>query len=169
MELKDQKNRVTASELFFSVQHMYKDWDYRCLVPYSHKDPRKWKTYEMHDYRKAFSEEKLKKVAQFKYDNNFHNWEDPKVLRYFAKSTKSLRKAWKKTYGVPYVSVNSWDGKHINPQNNTKCFIKCAKYVSSSIYLLSSNIQKAAQNSVCVRAVTRFSANLISGRKPDVY
>ena len=129
----------------------------------------------VHDYRKAFSEKKLKKVAQFKYDNNFHNWEDPKVLRYFAKSTKSLRKAWKKTYGVPYVSVNSWDGKHINPQNNTKCFIKCAKYVSSSIYLLSSNIQKAAQNSVCVKAVTRFSANLISGRKPvticgpDVY
>jgi len=128
LELKDQKNRVTASELFFSVQHMYKDWDYRCLVPYSHKDPRKWKTYEMHDYRKAFSEEKLKKVEQFKYDNNFHNWEDPKVLRYFTKSTKSVRKAWKKTYGFPYVSVNSWDGKHINPQNNTKCFQKCAKY-----------------------------------------
>ena len=110
---------------------MYKNYDYRCLVPYSHKDPRKWKTYEMHDYREAFNEEKLKKVEQFKYDNNFHNWEDPKVLRYFTKSTKSLRKAWKKTYGLPYVSVNSWDGKHIHPQNNTKCFQKCAKYASS--------------------------------------
>merc|ERR1711974_552681 len=75
-----------------SVQHMYKDTDYRCLVPYSHKDPRKWKTYEMHDYGKAFSEKKLKKVEQFKYDNNFHNWEDPKVLRYFTKSAKSLEK-----------------------------------------------------------------------------
>ena len=131
--MKDQKNTVTASELFFSVQHMYKDWDYRCLVPYSHKDPRKWKTYEMHDYRQAFSEEKLKKVEQFKYDNNFHNWEDPKVLKYFAKSTKSLRKAWKKTYGFPYITLHSWDGKYINPQNNTKCFEKCAKYVREAI------------------------------------
>ena len=131
MELKDQKNRMTASELFFSEQHMYKNWDYRCLVPFSHKDPRKWKTYEMHEYRNAFSEKKLNKVEQFKYDNNFHNWEDPKVLRSFTKSTKSLRKAWKKSHGIPYVSVNSWDGKHITPQNNTKCFQKCAKYVSS--------------------------------------
>ena len=116
--------------MFYSVQHMYKNWDYRCLVPYSHKDPRKWKTYEMHDYRRAFSEEKLKKVQQFKYDNNFHNWRDPKVLKYFTKSIRSLRKAWKRSYGFPYVSVNSWGGKHINPQNNTKCFKKCAKYVS---------------------------------------
>ena len=109
---------------------MYKNWDYRCLVPYSHKDPRKWKTYEMHAYRKAFSEEKLNKVDQFKYDNNFHNWEDPKVLKFFTKSKRSVRKAWKKTYGIPYVSVNSWDGKNLNPQNNTNCFKKCAKYVS---------------------------------------
>ena len=71
---------------------MYKQWDYRCLVPHSHKDPTKWKTYEMHDYRKASSEEELKKVDQFKYDNNFHNWEDPKVLKYFTKSRKNVKK-----------------------------------------------------------------------------
>ena len=59
------------------------------LVPFSHKDPRKWKTYEMHEYRNAFSEETMNKVEQFKYDNNFHNWEDPKVLKYFTKSTKN--------------------------------------------------------------------------------
>ena len=130
LRLKDQKNNVTASELYYSVQHMYKDWDYRCLVPYSHKDPTKWKTYEMHDYREAFSEEKLKKVDQFKYDNNFFNWEDPKVLKYFTKSRRSSRKAWKKTYGFPYVSRNTWGGKFIYPQNLTKCFKKCARYVS---------------------------------------
>ena len=109
---------------------MYKDWDYRCLVPYSHKNPTKWKTYEMHDYRKASSEEELKKVDRFKYDNNFFNWEDPKVLKYFTKNTNSVKKAWKKTYGLPYVSLNTWDGKNINPQNNTQCFKKCARYVS---------------------------------------
>ena len=131
LELKDQKNRETASDLYYSVQHMYKDWDYRCLVPYSHEDPRKWKTYEMHDYRKAFSEETLNKVDQFKYDNNFFNWRDPKVLQYFTKSTKSLRRAWKKTFGIPYVSLITDAWKPWNPPNITICFKKCAHYVSS--------------------------------------
>ena len=87
----------------------------------------------MHGYRKAFSKKKLKKVDQFKYDNNFHNWEDPKVLKYFTKSTKNVKKAWKKTYGFPYVSRNTWDGKNVSPQNSTKCFKKCAQYVSPSV------------------------------------
>ena len=129
LRLKDQKNNVTASELFYSVQHMYKDWDYRCLVPYSHKNPTKWKTYEMHDYRTAFNENKLKSVDKFKYDNNFFNFGDPKVLKYFT-SNETLKKAWKKTYGFPYVSLNTWGGKYISPQNSTKCFKKCARYVS---------------------------------------
>ena len=132
LELKDQKmGEETASELLFSVQHMYKKWDYRCLVPNSHKDPQKWKTYDMHDYRTAFSEEKLRKVKQFEYDNNFNNWVDPKVLKDFTNSTKSMRKGWKKSYGFPFVSAMSWDGKEMNPANKTKCFQKCAKYVSS--------------------------------------
>ena len=124
----NQKNRVTASGLFNSVQHIYKAWDYRCLVPYSNKDPTKWKTYDMHDYRKASSEVELKRVDQYKHDNNFYNWEDPKVLKYFAKNPK---KAWKKTYGFPYVSAISWDGLSVSPSNATKCFKKCARYVSS--------------------------------------
>ena len=86
-------------------------------------------TYEMHDYRRASSEKQLKEVDQFKYDNNFFNWEDPKVMRYFTKSTNSSKRAWKKTFGYPYVSVISWDGKN-GPTNTTKCFKKCARYVS---------------------------------------
>ena len=130
-ELKDQKMKKTASELFLSVQHMYKDSDYRCLVPNSHKDPRKWKTYDMHDYRVAYNEETLDKVRQFKYDNNFNNWVDPEALKSFTKSKKSMRKAWKKSYGFPYVSAITWDAKYMSPPNSTKCFQKCAKYVSS--------------------------------------
>ena len=118
---------------------MLKDWDYRCLVPFSHKDPTKWKTYDMHDYRKASSEEELKRVDQFQYDNNFFNWEDPKVLKYFTKNTNSVKKAWKNTYGFPYVSLNTWSGKYINPQNQTKCFKKCARYVSPWQYNLKLN------------------------------
>ena len=112
------------------------DTDYRCLVPYSDKDPTKWKTYEMHDYRKASSEKQLKEVDQFKYDKNFLNWEDPKVLKYFTKNRKSAQKAWKKTYGFPYFSPNTWDGKNLMPYNNTKCFKKCARYVSLYITTL---------------------------------
>ena len=113
------------------------DTDYRCLVPYSDKDPTKWKTYEMHDYRKASSEKQLKEVDQFKFDNNFFNWEDPKVLKYFTKSRNSLQQAWKKTYGFPYVSPLTWDGKNLLPYNFTKCFKKCARDVSLYITTLS--------------------------------
>ena len=155
LRLKDQKNNVTASELYYSVQHMYKDWDYRCLVPYSHKNPTKWKTYEMHDYREAFSEEKLKKVDKFKYDNNFFNWEDPKVLKYFTKSRRSSRKAWKKTYGFPYVSRNTWGGKFIYPQNLTKCFKKCARYVSPYDNIILSLIQFSRNSPVLLKTVER--------------
>ena len=111
LELKDQKNKETAGQLLFNTeQRMYKYWDHRCLVPYSHKDPTKWKTYEMHDYRRAFDTKTLKSVDQYKYDNNFFNWVDPKVLEYFATKPK---RAWRKTYGYPYSTLRSWDGAHL--------------------------------------------------------
>ena len=88
----------------------------------------------MHNYRKAFSEERLKRVDQYKYDNNFFNWNDPKVMKYFTKSTNSLKKAWKKTYGFPYIRPNTWGGKNMSPQNSTKCFERCARYVSPRQY-----------------------------------
>ena len=119
---------------------MYKQWDYRCLVPYSDKDPTKWKTYEIFDYRKASSEEELEKVQQFNYDNNFLNWEDPKVLKYFTKSTQSMKKAWKKTFGYPHTTAIPWDynttltSDGINERNQKDVtnsrFKKCAHYVS---------------------------------------
>ena len=123
LELKDQKNSVSARDLFYDEQWLFKAWDYRCLVPYSHNDPTKWKTYEMHDFRKASNEEELKRVDKFKYDNNFFNWRDPKVFKYFTKSKKSMKKAWKKTFGFPYVTQV--------PVDYLKCFKKCARYVSS--------------------------------------
>ena len=133
-------NLVRASDLFNGVIPMvYHSWlDNRCLVPYSHEDPTKWKNYEMHSYREAFNEKQLNKVDQFKYDNNFFNWVDPKVLKYFTKNRKSSRKAWKKTYGFPYVRAISWDGTDTAipsndgfPVNATMCFKKCARLVSS--------------------------------------
>ena len=68
---------------------VHQSWfDNRCLVPNSHKDPTKWKNYEMHGYRKAFNKKQLNTVDQFKYDDNFFNWVDPKVLKYFYKEQK---------------------------------------------------------------------------------
>ena len=128
-ELKDQKNKITASNFLESEQSLYKTWDYRCLVPYSDKDPTKWKTYEMHEFRRAFNEEKLKKVEKFKYDNNMFNWVDPKVLKYFTKSKTSMKRAWWKTYGLPYNTPMVWNDNNRNPADETKCFIKCAHYV----------------------------------------
>ena len=86
-------DHVTASELFNSVQHIYKDWDYRCLVPYSHKNPTKWKTYEMHDYRKASSGRK-----------NWKRWIDSSMTTIFSiggiqrcwSTLQKILKVWKK-------------------------------------------------------------------------
>ena len=87
----------------------------------------------MHDFRKASNEGELKRVDKFKYDNNFFNWGDPKVFKYFTKSKKSMKKAWKKTFGFPYATAVPWeiDGNIIRQRNVTKCFKKCARYVSS--------------------------------------
>ena len=130
--MKNQKN-LTAREVFYSLQMW--EGDYRCLVPYSDKDPTKWKTYEMHDYRKASSEKELNKVDRFKHDNNFVNWKDPEVLKYFVQSRKSYKKAMKKTYGFPYAfpygNVTNVGLSAIY----TKCWRKCASYVSSYVYM----------------------------------
>ena len=130
--MKNQKN-LTAREVFYSTD--MSGVDYRCLVPYSDKDPTKWKTYEVHDYRKASSEKELKKVDRFKHDNNIFNSKDPEVLKYFVQSRKSYKKAMKKTYGFPYsfpfgnvtdVGLSAFF---------TKCWRKCARYVSSYLYM----------------------------------
>ena len=129
IELGDQKNKETASQFYESEQSIYKKWDYRCLVPYSDKDPKKWKTYDMHEYRRAVNEKTLKRVTQYRYDNNFFNWVDPKVLKYFTKSKTSMKRAWWKTYGLPYNTPMVWNDNNRNPADETKCFIKCAHYV----------------------------------------
>ena len=87
----------------------------------------------MHDYRAAFSEEKLNDVQQFKYDKNFNNWVDPKVLKSFTKSTKSMRKTYKKSYGFPYVSLRDWDGKHMT----NKTIVNCANSALSQLVNMS--------------------------------
>ena len=92
----------------------------------------------MHGYRKAYSKKTFKRVDQFKYDNNFNNFDDPKVLKYFTKSRTSLQEAWRKTYGFPYATAISLldgidSGIPLNGAvsvNATKCFKKCARYVS---------------------------------------
>jgi hypothetical protein len=128
MELKDQQYEKSASELFLSLQHIYKDWDYRCLVPDSHKDPVKWRTYDMHGYRVAFDKKTLDEVATFKFDKYFNNWIDPNVFKAF---TRNPAKYWKKGHGFPYVK------KQRRPKENrgtssVDCWKKCARLEMSS-------------------------------------
>ena len=148
---------LSASEDFYNGA--------RCLVPYSHKDPKKWKSYEMHNYRKASSEEELKKVDQFKHDNNFLNMEDPKVFKYFTKSTKSLKNAWMKTYGFPFVAqpyvtlpvlfkVSSLVSNELT-LNSTKCLEKCARYVSMYNMIYSLRIQFSRNSPNLLKTVER--------------
>ena len=115
-----------ASELFLSVQSIYEKWDYRCLVPHSHKDPTKWKTYDMHAFRIAFSKEALEKVQTFKHDPNFNNFIDPKVLQQYALHPK---KTWKKSYGFPFTRTVYWDGKDTTTGDASSCWWHCAKLV----------------------------------------
>ena len=127
LELKDQKKEVMASELFSSLQHIFKSWDYRCLVPYSHKDPEKWRTYDMHGFRAASNQEMFDKVDTFKFQVLFNNWINPKVL---AKYAKRPRKAWKRAYGFPYTTPVNWNGTDINTADASPCWWRCAQLVN---------------------------------------
>ena len=133
LELKDQQKKQMASELFSSLQHIYKSWDYRCLVPESHPDPEKWRTYDMHGYRTASNQAMYDKVDTFKFDVNFNNWISPKVLAKFARRP---RKAWKRAYGFPYTTGVHWDGRDINTGDASPCWWRCAKLVLLCFFLL---------------------------------
>ena len=89
-----------ANHGFSTDDRMYKNYDFRCLKPKSGVDSSKWPHYEMKGYRKAATKEQLKKVPEIPYDNNFFNWEDPKVLEAFTKGKdKDVSKVWKKAFG----------------------------------------------------------------------
>jgi len=121
-ELDDNTNKKSASEKFNSVATIYKSTDYRCLKPYSHKDPTKWRKYDMHAFRRAFDNYSLSKVDSFKYDNNFFNWIDPNVMKQFV--SKSYKKVWRETYGFHNTFAAS---DELNREEMVPCFKKCAK------------------------------------------
>ena len=130
IELKDQTQQKTASELFSSLEHIYKKWDYRCLAPYSHKNPEKWRTYDMHAYREASNQKMYDKVDEFKFDINFNNWINPKVL---ARFVRNPQKAWKGAYGFPFTRGIKWDGVFVNTGDTSPCWKRCAQLVKAII------------------------------------
>ena len=156
LELKDQKKEVMASELFSSLQHIFKSWDYRCLVPYSHKDPEKWRTYDMHGYRAASNQKMLDKVDTFKFEVLFNNWINPKVL---AKYAKHPRKAWKRAYGFPYTTPVNWNGTDINTADASPCWWRCAKLVNpvSLIVFCPTFCKRLPSHTVHVQACSRIT------------
>ena len=133
IELKDQMQQKTASELFSSLQSIYKSWDYRCLAPYSHKNPEKWRTYDMHAYREASNQKMYNKIDKFKFDINFNNWINPKVL---ARFVRNPQKAWKGAYGFPFTRGIMWDGLDQTTLNPMTCWRRCAQLVQAIVTIL---------------------------------
>ena len=133
LELDNQKNKFRANDIFFSTEMLYKN-DYRCLKPDSHKNPKKWQTYEIEAYRKAFSPEMLESVQTFAYNNYAYNFADPKVVRAFTKNDKNARKYWRKAHGIYYATtipgVKGTKGYDWF-MNLTACTTKCIEMESS--------------------------------------
>merc|ERR1712142_943754 len=137
IELENQKNNVTAPEIYYSDAHIYKNEDYHCLKPDDSKDPKEWHKYEKGNFRQAYSKEMLENATTFKYDNNLYNFEDPTVFKAFTENEKRGREIWKKTYNFQYTRMipGRFGSKYVGPgekwHNMTKCIKKCIKMEKS--------------------------------------
>ena len=133
IELKDQKNKVTADELFFSDKTVYMADDYHCVKPDSHEDPKKWHIYEAAGFRKVFNKEMLENVKSFKYDKYLYNLVNPKIFDAFTKRGKEARKIRTKSWQSPYVlSIPGVESSNYGSWTNmTKCIKKCIKMEKS--------------------------------------
>ena len=107
---------------------MWKNYDYRCLKPKDGVKPENWPHYDMIGLREANTVEALEKVKEIPFDNNFFNFEDPKVWSSML-NLKTGPRLWKETYGFDDVFiVEGKDGK----ADTTKCFKKCIEAEQSN-------------------------------------
>ena len=119
----------SAEDLYRSVESIYKKEDYRCLKPYSHKDPKKWHTYDMHDYRRAVNNLTLQNVDSYKYDNNFNNWIDPNVFDKYTSDRDTIRSVWNKSYGFNNTFLDAVMTSETEFYFEPNCLEKCAELV----------------------------------------
>ena len=119
-------DNVSASELFFSEKPIYKWWDYRCLAPYSHKDPSQWGTYDVQEYREAADWDSMKKIKIINHDKNFNNFLDSTVMMEFQTNPT---KAWWKTYDLPYAVQ-----RPRSTSDSIKFHMMCLKMVSLQLF-----------------------------------
>ena len=120
----------SAGDLYRSVDTIYKKDDYRCLKPYSHKDPKKWHTYDMHAYRRAFNNKTLQNVDSFKYDNDFNNWIDPSVFDKYTSDIHTIRSVWNKSYGFNNTFIAAVMKNETEFYLKPDCLEKCAELVN---------------------------------------
>ena len=134
------KFNATGEQLFLDENPKYKNEDYRCIDPNSHRDPRQWGSFDMKAYRAAESKDTMKKVSTIRYNKNFNNWKDPQVLNAFVTDP---RKLWQQSYGLPYASPvpKTRDIKRFSKRDpmikwttvenidSTKCHLKCLHMV----------------------------------------
>jgi len=124
---------VKAKNIFWSHEVIYKNYDYRCVKPFSHSDPEKWHYYDMEPFRNAYNAKTFKQVPSFKYEYSKFNFEDPKVFKKFTKSRESSKKYWRKSYGFKYSYTIPGPklGKKKNLPSTIACIKKCLKLESS--------------------------------------
>ena len=120
----------SAEDLYRSLETIYKKEDYRCLKPYSHKDPKKWHTYDMHAYRRAFDYKTLQNVDSFKYDNDFNNWIDPSVFDKYTSDIETIRRVWNKSYGFNNTYLTKVMTNETEFFLKPDCLKKCTELVS---------------------------------------
>ena len=136
LKLESETNFLRANDLFFSNEWIYKNDDYHCIKPDSHKNNLKWRKYDMEKYREAYTSEMLRNVPTFKYDNMLYNFVDPKVFKSFIENEKQGRKIWRKTYGFYYTKripgYNAYKGNNsLYTIDATPCLKKCRKMENS--------------------------------------
>jgi len=121
-KIADQEIGTQAVHELRATNYMYKGYDNRCLKPDNKKKPEKWDHYDADDFYEATTKEELKKAKTWKFDKNFFNFEDPKVLKKFT-NTKSM-KIWRKTYGFDYVVIKPNGKLKLYPETIAACVKK---------------------------------------------
>ena len=99
------------------------------LKPNSHKDTKKWHTYELESYRKAYSPETLASVQSFPYNKYAYNFADPEVVKAVTKNDENARKFWRKAHGIYFAATIPGIERRTHGQdfsmNVTTCTTKC--------------------------------------------
>jgi len=121
-KIADQDIGTQAVYQLRATNSFYKGYDNRCLKPDDDKRPEKWDHYDPDDFYEASTKEELEQAKTWKFDKNFFNFEDPKVLKKF--TNRRSMKTWRKTYGFDHVVIKPNGDLKLYPETIAACVKK---------------------------------------------